>query len=102
MSDSQVFIFATLKPQSGKEAGAKTFLQGMCAPSRAEEGCIFYNLYSSQEDSGTFHFFECWRNQSALDAHREMPHYKKFRENLEDLMEGPPKAQILQAVNFEF
>ena len=101
MADDQVFIFASLKPRAGKEAGAETLLRGMCAPSRAEEGCVFYNLYRPRDGSSTFHFFECWRDQAALDAHREMPHYKNFRENLGDLMDGPPEAHFLRAVEFE-
>ncbi len=99
MADEQVFIFATLKPQTGKEGEAESLLRGMCAPSRAEAGCVFYNLYTPRDGGGSFHFFECWRDQAALDAHREMPHYKKFREKLGDLMEGPPKAHLLQAVD---
>ena len=100
MADDRVFIFATLKPQTGKEGAAEELLRGMCAPSRAEEGCIFYNLYTAQDGSGTFHFFECWREQAALDTHREMPHYKNFRENLGDLMDGPPKGQLLNSVDY--
>ena len=81
---------------------AEALLRGMCAPSRAEEGCTFYNLFTPIDGSGSFHFIECWRDQAALDAHREMPHYKDFREKLGDLMDGPPKAHLLRTVDFAF
>jgi quinol monooxygenase YgiN len=99
MADDRVFIFVTLTPQAGKETGAEALLRGMCAPSRAEEGCILYNLYAPQDGSNAIHLFECWRDQTALDAHREMPHYKNFREQLGDLMEGPPQARLLNALD---
>ena len=72
----------------------------MCAPSRAEAGCVFYNLFTPIDGSGSFHFIECWTDQAALDAHREMPNYKDFRARLGDLMEGPPSAYRLEAVDF--
>ena len=100
MADDRVFIFATLKPQAGKESAAEELLRGMCEPSRAEAGCVFYNLFTARDGSGSFQFIECWNNQAALDAHREMPHYKNFREHLGNLMDGPPKGQLLEAVDF--
>ena len=74
-------------------------LGGMCAPSRNEAGCIFYDLYRATDEAGAFHFIECWKSQAALDAHREEPHYKNFREKLPDLLAEPVGVKFLEAVD---
>ena len=71
----------------------------MCAPSRAEEGCIFYNLFKATDEAGAFHFIEYWKSQAALDAHREEPHYKNFRAKLPDLLAEPVGVKILEALD---
>ena len=98
MADDNTIIFVTLTPKSGKEADLETLLRGMCEPSRAEAGCITYNLYK-KVDGGAFHFFEIWKTQADLDAHREEPHYKNFREKLGDLVEGPPSPNFLERID---
>ena len=89
MADERVFLIAWLKPKPGKEDEMAELLGGMCAPSRAEEGCIFYNLYRATDEAGAFHFIECWKSQAALDAHREEPHYKVFRRNCPTCSRSP-------------
>ena len=61
MPDDNVIIFVTLTPKSGKEADLEELLRGMCGPSRAEGGCITYNLYQKADGGGAFHFFEIWK-----------------------------------------
>ena len=74
MADENVIIYATLTPKAGKETDLETLLRGMCSPSRAESGCIVYDLYRSTKN-GTFHFFEIWKTQADIEAHRDEPHF---------------------------
>ena len=52
MADERVFLIAWLKPKPGREDEMAELLRGMCAPSRAEAGCIFYNLYRATDEAG--------------------------------------------------
>jgi quinol monooxygenase YgiN len=99
MTDENIIVFATLIPKAGKEAELETFLRGMCAPSRAEKGCVTYNLFKRAEGGSSFHFFEVWSSAAALDSHRLTPHYKNFRARLGDLVEGPPSPIMLKRVD---
>ena len=99
MSNENVIILVTLTPRAGREAELEALLRGMCAPSRAEKGCITYNLYKRAEGGSSLHLFECWRSAAALDAHREMPHFKNFRARLADLAEGPPSPISLKRID---
>ncbi len=99
MSDGRIFIFASVTPKAGKEEALEALLRGMTAPSRAEAGCVFYNLDRPTEGDLSFHFFECWRDAAAVDAHREAPHYKDYRARLGDLIAGPIGVRLLQGVD---
>ena len=99
MADERVFLIAWLKPKPGNEDEMAELLGGMCAPSRGEEGCIFYNLFKATDEAGAFHFIECWKSQAALDAHREEPHYKNFRAKLPDLLAEPVGVKFLEALD---
>ena len=98
MADTNVIIFASLTPRPGKEADLEALLRGMCQPSRAEAGCVTYNLFR-KVDGGGYHFFEIWNGQADIDAHRLEPHYKDFRARLGDLTEGPPQPLFLERVD---
>jgi len=98
MADENVIIYATLTPKPGREAELEKLLRGMCQPSRAEAGCVMYDLYRST-NHGTFHFFEIWMTQADIEAHREEPHFRNFRASLGELTEGPPQPNFLERVD---
>lgn len=49
------------------------------AGSRAEEGCIYYELGKSNTPL-TYAFIEVWKSQEAIDIHNETAHFKAFVE----------------------
>ena len=51
----------------------------MLAASRAEDGCITYSYAIDVQDPGLIRVFEVWRDQAALDAHRETPHFLAWK-----------------------
>ena len=99
MADENVIIFVTLNPKPGKEAELESLLRGMCAPSRAEKGCLAYNLYRKAKDGSSLHLFECWSTAAALDGHRETAHYKDFRARIGGLVEGGPSPVFLRRLD---
>ena len=56
--------------------------------SRAEPGCIGYDLHLAKNDPGLFLFYETWKSQADLDAHFETPHLKALVRILPELVEG--------------
>lgn len=71
-------------------ASSKTII----AASRAEPGCISYTLYQDPNDRTAFFFFEEWKDQSAIDTHFAMPHFKAFGASIKDLVAGAPAITI--------
>jgi quinol monooxygenase YgiN len=53
-------------------------LKALCAPSRAEDGCLFYHVAMEDEADCVILLVEGWRDQAALDAHLALPAITEF------------------------
>jgi quinol monooxygenase YgiN len=62
----------------GREEDLEHQLKALVPPTREEAGCLQYELSKSTEQEGTFHLYEKFADQAALDAHVAMPHFQAF------------------------
>ncbi len=60
----------------GMEAGLKQHLLSLSAPTRAEPGCLRYDLYQSTVNPHEFMRLEVWSSIDALEAHKRTPHLR--------------------------
>jgi (4S)-4-hydroxy-5-phosphonooxypentane-2,3-dione isomerase len=58
---------------------------------RDEPGCLRFNVLQDQQDQNVYYFFEVYRDEAALEAHRAAPHYAVWRAATATL-DGPPEA----------
>jgi autoinducer 2-degrading protein len=58
---------------------------------RDEPGCLRFNVLRDQQDQNVYYFFEVYRDEAALEAHRAAPHYAVWRAAA-DTLDGPPEA----------
>jgi quinol monooxygenase YgiN len=85
-----VTVIAHAKARPGRREQAREMLEALVAPSRAEEGCLNYDLHQSIEDPDLFVFHENWTTLAALEAHARSEHSVSFRQKCgEVLAEGP-------------
>ncbi|MEV0053505.1 putative quinol monooxygenase [Saccharopolyspora sp. NPDC050389] len=100
MSDeSPVTVIARFTPAHEHADQLQKLLEGMVAPTRAEAGCHFYNLFATQTDDTQFVLLECYEDSSALEAHRASAHYKNYRAQLPDLLAKPIDVTVLAPVD---
>ena len=66
-------------------AAALPRMQAMMRLSRAEDGCIEYVYSQDLTDPGLIHVFEIWRDEDALHAHHNAPHFLQWRADRETL-----------------
>jgi len=85
-----VTIIARFRAKAGQESRLRQELQRLLAPTRAEAGCINYDLHQSQSDPALFVFYENWASQAALDAHSQTPHLQALLKLVPDLVDGRP------------
>lgn len=71
----------------------------LVAPSRAEEGCINYDLHQSAEDPAVFVFYENWVSREALDRHLEMPHSLAFDERTEGMLAAETEITFWEMIS---
>ena len=55
---------------------------------RDEPGCCRFNVLQDERDENVYYFFEVYRDQAALEAHRAAPHYAVWRSAAHTL-DGP-------------
>lgn len=60
----------------GREADLEAHLLSLAAPTRAEPGCITYDLYRSPTAKHEFMRFEVWESPEALERHKQTPHLR--------------------------
>lgn len=67
-------VVAIIRAEEGQEEAARAALEALIAPTRAEDGCIQYDLHRDHADPGLFIFYENWRDEAALERHLAAPH----------------------------
>jgi quinol monooxygenase YgiN len=67
----------------------KRILVGMLEPSRAEDGCLVYELLQCQDDPTDFTFVEEWTDAAALERHAASPHIAGVQAELRALVAAP-------------
>src|SRR5581483_1511782 len=80
-ADPEIVVVAHFTAHSGKEGELSESLQSLVEPTRAEPGCVRYELNQELEDPRCFTFTEKFRNRESLEQHRGMPHLKRLRES---------------------
>ena len=94
---AEVRVIARVVAREGKAEELKSLLAGMVAPTRAEAGCRFYELFASNI-AGLFYFNELWESQAHLDAHMATPHFTEIFGKAKELLAGAPELNLLTEV----
>ena len=84
-------VIAYVHAKAGQEARVKQVLEGLIAPTRAETGCINYDLFQSDGDPAQFVFYENWKSDADLDSHAQTLHIKECVGLLTGLLVEPVK-----------
>lgn len=82
-------VIARMRAKAGQEARLRQELKELLAPTRAEAGCVTYDLHESNTEPGLFVFYEIWKSGADLDAHFETPHMTALHTKVPELVEGP-------------
>ncbi|MYM75824.1 antibiotic biosynthesis monooxygenase [Duganella sp. FT134W] len=70
-----LIVVATITAKEGNEVLVREALERVVPPSRAEAGCLRYDLNIDIGNHASFVMLEAWRDQDALDAHEATPHF---------------------------
>ena len=59
-----------------------------------EPGCLRFDVIQAKDDPNRFYFYEVYRDQAALEAHRQTPHFKLYAEKTAPWLAAPPERRL--------
>lgn len=63
-----------------------------------EDGTLYYKLFKVNDAPTTYIFMEQYRDQAAVDAHRNYDHFKRLGKAMGPFLAGPPKITRMTKV----
>lgn len=87
-----LIVVATITAKEGNEVLVREALEKIVPLSRAEAGCIRYDLHIDLGNHASFVMLEAWRDQAALAAHEATPHFQE----LVKAVGGKAEIQVLK------
>lgn len=92
-------IVAILRARAGREDELGRRLAELVTPTRAEAGCINYDLHRADTDPAVWVLYENWRSDADLDLHFAEPALVRLLADLEHLLEGELQLHRLRMVS---
>jgi (4S)-4-hydroxy-5-phosphonooxypentane-2,3-dione isomerase len=62
----------------GHEDEVANVFRKLEAESRLEPGCLMYIVHRHKDDAARFFIYEQYRDDTALQAHRDAPHFQEY------------------------
>lgn len=84
---SKLTIVANIYAKDGRIDFVKAELLKLIGPTRAEEGCLNYDLHQDFEDPRHFLFYENWESRELWQAHMKAPHIAELKVATEGAIE---------------
>jgi quinol monooxygenase YgiN len=87
-------VTAKWRANEGKADRLLEVIHEMTAPSRAEEGCLFYQAQRSTEDPDLFFMYEQYVDEAGYQAHMDSEHFTRLvkGEAIPELLEDRERA----------
>lgn len=84
---SQLTIVANIHVNPAHIDQVKAELEKLIPITRAEEGCLQYDLHQDNENPGHFMFYENWTNRALWQTHMNAPHLAAYMAATEGLVD---------------
>lgn len=76
---TQCIIVARITAHTGQENHVASQIDNLALATRAETGCIRYEIYRDPNDEAVTLIYEIWTSQSALQNHLATEHLRAFK-----------------------
>ena len=88
-----MWVKVRVKPE-GRERFLKAIEVDAIGSERDEPGCLRFNVLHDREDPNVYYFYEVYRDEAALEAHRQTPHFKFYFEKVQPWLAAPPERRF--------
>ena len=89
MAEETLKVIARIKARPEKIDEMRALLSGLVGPTRAEPGCLRYELLHNLTDPADFTFVEEWADDAALESHFNTAHVRGALARFQELAAEP-------------
>jgi len=89
MAAKQFTVMVRIKAKAGMEPRVRQELLNLLSPTRAEQGCLNFDMHQDPNDPALFLFHENWVSEEDLKRHFETPHIKRWIQEAKTLLAEP-------------
>src|SRR5947208_16247400 len=94
METPGIRVVARFKAKHDSTPEVTEILSALIEPTRAEDGCIAYELLHNIDDPADFTFIEEWTSRQALDLHLGTEHIAECRRRISEHIEGEADIRV--------
>jgi autoinducer 2-degrading protein len=74
------------------------YLEADVLGSRAEPGCVRFDVLRDQTASHVYYLYEVYRDRAAYESHQKEPHFTTFFSEAGDTLAGAPEVYMADVV----
>jgi quinol monooxygenase YgiN len=98
MTDDSVALVVVFRAALGKIDDLRSALLDLTVATRAEDGCLPYDLHEDVNDADVLAFYEIWATPAAHAAHDATPHVQGFVARFDELLAEAPRVNRLRRI----
>jgi quinol monooxygenase YgiN len=99
MSTTSLRVVARITAKPDTVEQVRTILLGLVPLTRAETGCVVYELLQNRADPTDFTFVEEWASDATFEAHHQTDHVRSAFPRLDALVAVPPDIRTYSLVS---
>jgi (4S)-4-hydroxy-5-phosphonooxypentane-2,3-dione isomerase len=92
-------LLVTIKIKPGyRDAFVESLLDDARGSINDEPGCLRFDVLQDNVDPNRISLYEVYKDEQALEAHRQAPHFQKWRETVKDWFDGELQRHVCSTV----
>lgn len=93
-------VIATLKVKEGGAEGFEAVFRDLSEEVRRNElDNVAYDIFRSRSEPNTYKVLEIYRDEAALQAHRDSEHFKRIVPRMGEFRTGTPEVEYLDGID---
>jgi autoinducer 2-degrading protein len=92
-----VFVTVRIKPEL-RDRFLEVIEDDSICSVRDEPGCVQFSVLQDRSDPDTYHFYEVYRDQAAIEAHQRTPHFARWLAASQEVLQTPAQRLQLETV----
>ena len=101
MSTSKIHCVVDINAKPESVDKVRSVLLKFSEYSRAEDGCLYYNILENINDKCQFTFIEIWSDQEAFDNHLQSDHVQQGSFEINNDVIRPPDIKLYKSMQDE-